>query len=323
MTIGAGLSWWSLMAPINRALNEVNVHANERWTNESKKNVDLDKLRSKDRVSAPYSSTSLGGSSPPPSPTQPPGGQGQPSLEPPLFKPPKLNFGSGTETKPSLRDKISTPPPEKQRLSLWITKTNNQGSVDTGQSPEDEKKGLSKKFRLGPGGVFTPSPKAPDARSGIFPKSTLKQMPQPMGTKPSSLWPGDAPSDASSNTSTSAEDLLAARIESDESESADDTASPIASDDLLVQNPNYWRLGDAECQDMFLAIQCMQNGLRDQEVDLTGYKYPGSDNAVVFITEHDIDQIRPREADWQRDDMFLLMTQKEALMGQLNALLEV
>jgi hypothetical protein len=52
-----------LMAPINRALNEVNVHANERWTNESKKNVDLDKLRSKDRVSAPYSSTSLGGSS--------------------------------------------------------------------------------------------------------------------------------------------------------------------------------------------------------------------------------------------------------------------
>ena len=100
-------------------------------------------------------------------------------------------------------------------------------------------------------------------------------------------------------------------------------ASPIASDDLLVQNPNYWRLGDAECQDMFLAIQCMQNGLRDREVDLTGYKYPGSDNAVVFITEHDIDQIRPREADWQRDDMFLLMTQKEALMGQLNALLEV
>jgi hypothetical protein len=56
---------------------------------------------------------------------------------------------------------------------------------------------------------------------------------------------------------------------------------------------------------------------------LTGYKYPGSDNAFVFITERDIDQIRPREADWQRDDMFLLRTQKEALMGQLNALLEV
>jgi hypothetical protein len=144
-----------------------------------------------------------------------------------------------------------------------------------------------------------------------------------MGTKSSSPWSGDVPSDASSNTSTSTEDLLAARIESDESESADDTASPIASDDLLVQNPNYWRLGDAECQDMFLAIQCMQNGLRDHEVDLTGYKYPGSDNAVVFITERDIDQIKPREADWQRDDTFLLRTQKEALMGQLNALLEV
>jgi hypothetical protein len=212
---------------------------------------------------------------------------------------------------------------EKQRLSLWITKTNNQGSVDTGQSPENEKKGLAGKFRLGPGGVSTPSPEAPDARSGIFPKSTLKQMPQPMGTKSSSSWSGDVPSDASSYTSTSAEDLLAARIESDESESADDTASPIASDDLLVQNPNYWRLGDAECQDMFLAIQCMQNGLRDHEVDLTGCKYPGSDNAVVFITERDIDQIRPREADWQRDDTFLLRTQKEAFMGQLNALLEV
>jgi hypothetical protein len=43
----------------------------------------------------------------------------------------------------------------------------------------------------------------------------------------------------------------------------------------------------------------------------------------VFITERDIDQTRPREADWQRDDMLLLRTQKEELMGQLKALLEV
>jgi hypothetical protein len=47
------------MAPINRALNEVNVYANESWTNESKKDVDLDKLRLKDRVLAPYSSRRL------------------------------------------------------------------------------------------------------------------------------------------------------------------------------------------------------------------------------------------------------------------------
>jgi len=95
----------------------------------------------------------------------------------------------------------------------------------------------------------------------------------------------------------------------------DNPSAPNPDDDLTMdENPEYWRIGLAECQSLFFEIQGLQEGLHAHGIDITQYRWMGE--PVEYIDSARVDGLRG----WRYSDSSLFDIQADVLQWQRNAL---
>ncbi|PVH71077.1 hypothetical protein DL98DRAFT_577578 [Cadophora sp. DSE1049] len=160
-----------------------------------------------------------------------------------------------------------------------------------------------------------PAPKAPPFSGDTFPLPLPPEWPD---VETGDDFLGNATSSRSRGSGTNSRPSPPGFSPIVESPAGSDTASPSAPNEdggpVLDENPEYWRSGHKDCELLWAEIQGLQEGLRAHGVDVTRYKWLGE--TIEYLDAAKVDGMRRR----RDSNSSLVETQGDALQWQRNAL---
>ncbi|KAH7346168.1 hypothetical protein BKA65DRAFT_585012 [Rhexocercosporidium sp. MPI-PUGE-AT-0058] len=320
-----GIVLQMLMKRINFALEELDIHTHEVWTNDQAQKIAVDET------------TAI----PPEDCTCPP-------QQPGFFTVPGSPCrvcaaleSDSSKPKGAFTDQLNKNRKNRRRATENNTKGSGKSSSsrfpagDKPWSPFSSPKGLwaqysptkptspyTSKFDLsGNTGLsaLAARTKFGTARSFQFNSSNRRNAPSSLyfGTKK----PSDVPDDLtrpvwppSWKQRGASEGPLSAIVVGVES-STDGIMIPTTDDALSTESPYYWRKGKySMCNESWALVQGLQEGFLAYNIDVTKYKWLG--RTVEFLTSDDVDMITPPPG----SGMSILRTQFDALSRQISAL---